>query len=229
MEDLCKKWNESTDLEPRSKIGKNGQSIDIWEDAVDEDSSMKLEFKNEGSSSHSSMVSETTVDFVGEESKVDKNEEKNLNVEISAQQNTNTNCSETYNNLEEKSSCDILTCDKTDSKNSLVINDTHIDSESLDTLAEDSKLISFKTSPIRTSKESLTSDWSDSRLRHASSSSAESEMRAMAINREEISYSNNFVLPEESFWLWVNGGGCWINSSDMPKWFVDLILFCIYF
>ncbi|XP_045618254.2 tectonin beta-propeller repeat-containing protein isoform X1 [Procambarus clarkii] len=68
-------------------------------------------------------------------------------------------------------------------------------------------------------------EWSESRLRHASSSSAGSEASlsrgSLVVPREEGPNYKLLPLEAEHLWLWVTGGGCWIRANNMPKWFMS--------
>ncbi|XP_053646773.1 tectonin beta-propeller repeat-containing protein isoform X2 [Cherax quadricarinatus] len=69
-------------------------------------------------------------------------------------------------------------------------------------------------------------EWSESRLRHtSSSSSAGSEAGlsrgSLVVPREEGANYKLLALEAEHLWLWVTGGGCWIRANNMPKWFVS--------
>lgn len=67
-------------------------------------------------------------------------------------------------------------------------------------------------------------EWSESRLRHISSSSGGSESgqckgMSMVVPREDDGPTFPVLpLPADHLWLWVTGGGCWIQASNMPKW-----------
>lgn len=65
-------------------------------------------------------------------------------------------------------------------------------------------------------------EWNESRLRHVSGSSAGSEAslshRSLVVPREEGPNYNLLSLETEHLWLWVTGGGCWIQANNMPKW-----------
>lgn len=67
-------------------------------------------------------------------------------------------------------------------------------------------------------------EWSESRLRHISSSSGGSEPgqcrgMSMVVPREDDGPAFPVLpLPADHLWLWVTGGGCWIQASNMPKW-----------
>ncbi|KAK4307589.1 hypothetical protein Pmani_020655 [Petrolisthes manimaculis] len=69
-------------------------------------------------------------------------------------------------------------------------------------------------------------EWSESRLRHISNSSGGSEagqshgMSMVVPPREDDGPAFPVLpLPADHLWLWVTGGGCWIQASNMPKWF----------
>ncbi|KAB7496833.1 hypothetical protein Anas_05130, partial [Armadillidium nasatum] len=40
------------------------------------------------------------------------------------------------------------------------------------------------------------------------------------LNHEEIPVFD-IILPEENLWMWVSGSGCWVQSHNMPKWFLS--------
>lgn len=65
-------------------------------------------------------------------------------------------------------------------------------------------------------------EWSESRLRHVSSSSAGSEVGlgrgALVVTREEKPDYNVIPFQAEHLWLWISGGGCWVNANNMPRW-----------
>lgn len=67
-------------------------------------------------------------------------------------------------------------------------------------------------------------EWSESRLRHISSSSGGSDSgqcrgMSMVVPREDDGPTFPVLpLPADHLWLWVTGGGCWIQASNMPKW-----------
>lgn len=62
---------------------------------------------------------------------------------------------------------------------------------------------------------SSSSEWSESRLRHASSTSSQG---SLGPPREEGPVFNLLPVEDDHLWLWVTGGGCWIKANNMPKW-----------
>ncbi|KAG0724913.1 Tectonin beta-propeller repeat-containing protein [Chionoecetes opilio] len=61
-------------------------------------------------------------------------------------------------------------------------------------------------------------EWSESRLRHASSTSSQGSLVAP---REEGPVFKLLPVEDDHLWMWVTGGGCWIKANSMPKWFVS--------
>lgn len=65
-------------------------------------------------------------------------------------------------------------------------------------------------------------EWSESRLRHVSSSSAGSEVGlgrgSLVVTREEKPDYNVIPFQAEHLWLWISGGGCWVSANNMPRW-----------
>lgn len=68
-------------------------------------------------------------------------------------------------------------------------------------------------------------EWSESRLRHASSTSSQGSLGPLrgevVALREEGPVFNLLQVEDDHLWLWVTGGGCWIKANNMPKWFVS--------
>ncbi|XP_063601090.1 tectonin beta-propeller repeat-containing protein 1-like [Penaeus indicus] len=64
-------------------------------------------------------------------------------------------------------------------------------------------------------------EWSESRLRHVSSSSAGSEAGlgrgSLVVTREEKPEYNVIPFQAEHLWLWISGGGCWVSANNMPR------------
>lgn len=58
-------------------------------------------------------------------------------------------------------------------------------------------------------------EWSESRLRHASSTSSQG---SLGPPREEAPVFNLLPVEDDHLWMWVTGGGCWIKANNMPKW-----------
>ena len=58
-------------------------------------------------------------------------------------------------------------------------------------------------------------EWSESRLRHASTTSS---LGSLGPLREEVPVFNLLAVEDDHLWLWVTGGGCWIKANTMPKW-----------
>lgn len=69
-------------------------------------------------------------------------------------------------------------------------------------------------------------EWSESRLRHVSSSSAGSEAGlgrgSLVVTREEKPEYNVIPFQAEHLWLWISGGGCWVSANNMPRWFMSV-------
>lgn len=67
-----------------------------------------------------------------------------------------------------------------------------------------------------------TKEWSESRLRHASSTSSQGSLGPLrgevGALREEGPVFNILQVVDDHLWLWVTGGGCWIKANNMPKW-----------
>lgn len=65
-------------------------------------------------------------------------------------------------------------------------------------------------------------EWSESRLRHASSTSSQGSLGLLrgevVALREEGPVFNLLQVEDDHLWLWVTGGGCWIKANNMPKW-----------
>lgn len=85
------------------------------------------------------------------------------------------------------------------------------------------KLESQPEEPAREEKKSVvgrqfpvsSKEWSESRLRHASSTSSQG---SLGPPREEAPIFNLLPMEEDHLWMWVTGGGCWIKANNMPKW-----------
>lgn len=80
-----------------------------------------------------------------------------------------------------------------------------------------------KDEPAREEKKSVvgrqfpvsSKEWSESRLRHASSTSSQG---SLGPPREEGPIYNLLPVEDDHLWMWVTGGGCWISAKNMPKW-----------